>query len=188
MKGLLAILFTLIIAGCTSVNDGLKTFNEGMSSLNKTLASGLPAGQSSQTGQRRFGSSISQEQELKIKANLSIKTNDNAINQAIAESSSVIESFAKAESCINNHRDSSLELYTAPGGRMNTSYAPMMSMKYHDRSKCVTVAKLQGWSMPARNALQFEIVYVSEISGEVKKRGHEVVKQPNGEWLFTPQI
>jgi len=37
MKGLLAILFTLIIAGCTSVNDGLKTFNEGMSSLNKPL-------------------------------------------------------------------------------------------------------------------------------------------------------
>lgn len=185
MKGLFTILFTSIIAGCTSVNDGLKTFNEGMSSLNKTLASGLPA---NQTGQRRVGSAISQEQELKIKANLNIKTNDNAINQAIAESSSVIESFAKAESCINNHLDSSLELYTAPGGRMNTSYAPMMSMKYHDRSKCVTVAKLQGWFMPARNALQFEIVYVSEMSGEVKKRGHEVVKQPNGEWLFTPQI
>ena len=189
MKGTLAVSFSaLVIAGCTSVNDGLTTFNEGMASLNKTLASGLPANQTSQTGQRKFGSAISQEQELKIKENLNIKTNDNAINQAIAESSPVIENFARAESCINNHLDSSLELYTAPGGRMNTAYAPMMSMKYHDRSRCVTVAKLQGWYMPARNALQFEIVYVSEMSGEVKKRGHEVVKQPNGEWLFTPQI
>ncbi|MEO4049441.1 hypothetical protein AAFN46_20470 [Pseudomonas sp. CAU 1711] len=172
----------LMITGCASVNSGLTTFNEGMASLNKTLASGLPA------NQRRVGSFITQDQEFKIKSNLAVKTDDNSINQAIAEASSVIESFAKAESCINNHLDSSLELYTAPGGKMNTSYAPMMPMRYHDKTKCVSVAKIQGWFMPARNALQFEIVYVSENSGEVQKRGHEVVKQPNGEWLFTPQI
>nr|WP_273264915.1 hypothetical protein [Pseudomonas sp.] len=183
MKKIIAVsLSALTMAGCESVNSGLTTFNEGMSSLNKTLASGLPA------NQRKIGSSITQEQELKIKSSLATRTNDNAINQAIAEASPVIENFAKAESCINNHLDSSLEMYTAPGGKMNTSYAPMMPMRYHDRSKCVSVAKIQGWFMPAKNALQFEIVYISEISGEVQKRGHEVVKQTNGEWLFTPQI
>ncbi len=39
--------------------------------------------------------------------------------------------------------------------------------------------------MPARNALRFEVSYISDTSGEVVKGNHEVVKQPSGEWLFT---
>ena len=40
--------------------------------------------------------------------------------------------------------------------------------------------------MPSKNALQFEVIYISDNSGEVGKRWLEVVKQGNEKWLFTP--
>jgi hypothetical protein len=33
--------------------------------------------------------------------------------------------------------------------------------------------------------LRFEVVYVSDSSGESGKSYHEIQKQPNGEWLFS---
>jgi hypothetical protein len=38
--------------------------------------------------------------------------------------------------------------------------------------------------MPTLNSLRFEVVYISDTSGESGKSTHEIQKQPNGEWLF----
>ena len=59
------------------------------------------------------------------------------------------------------------------------------SMHYHNKEQCVNVARVSGWTSPSINALRFEVVYLADDSGEVVKQNNEVVKQPDGEWLFT---
>lgn len=38
--------------------------------------------------------------------------------------------------------------------------------------------------MPVKNALRFEVVYISDNSGQVEKRLYELIKQPSGERLL----
>lgn len=175
----------LSISGCTStlkdINSGLSTINNGLSAVNSTL-SGKPALQQGNSA------SLSPSQQAKIQSSLNQKTQDNNINIAISEASPVISEFIGMNSCITDYNGSTLNKFAAPGKLYpNNSYtgSPVHQMRYHDENSCASVLRVQGWQMPARNALRFEVSYISDASGEVVKGNHEVVKQPNGEWLFT---
>ena len=61
----------------------------------------------------------------------------------------------------------------------------MTKMPYHNKGTGVSVSRIHGWNAPALNALRFEVVYLAEDSGESAKTSHQVVKQPDGAWLFT---
>lgn len=61
----------------------------------------------------------------------------------------------------------------------------MTSTKYHDKSACLTVLRIQGVTAPALNALRFEVVYLAEDSGESNIQQYELVKQPDAQWLVT---
>ena len=52
----------------------------------------------------------------------------------------------------------------------------------HPDGKCVDVARVYGWKMPARNVLEFVVVYSSEISGESSKSAVKMINN-DGEWL-----
>ena len=60
------------------------------------------------------------------------------------------------------------------------SYTP-----YRTKAACLSVARVHGWKMQALNALSFEVVYLADDGGETVKTDHEVVKQPDGAWLFS---
>lgn len=62
---------------------------------------------------------------------------------------------------------------------------PMTYTKYHNKNQCLSVAKIQGWRVPALNALQFEVLYLADDSGETRKENYQIVRQPDGEWQFT---
>jgi len=175
----------LSISGCTStlkdINTGLSTINSGLSSVNSTL-SGQPA------LQQGSGASLSSTQQAKLQSTLNQKTQDKNIDTAISEASPVISEFIGMNSCITNYNGSMLNRYAAPGKRYasnNYIGAPAPQMRYHNKTSCASVLRIQDWKMPARNALRFEVSYISDTSGEVIKGNHEVVKQPSGEWLFT---
>jgi hypothetical protein len=131
---------------------------------------------------------ISIEQQEKIKSALFEKTNNESQDQAIYEASQNIYNFIRINSCIKNYSGSLLNTYAAPGKEFpshNYIGSPLPTMKYHDKSTCATVLRIQGWKMPAKNALQFEVVYISDSSGESNKRNHELIKQSSGQWLFS---
>lgn len=178
-----------LLGGCTStlqkVNEDLGQINRAMGG-NPSPSAGTAAPSISTAGKSAPGAQISREQEQTILQSLATKNSNTALNQAVAEASQNISGFIKISSCQNTYgRGSRLNIYGAPGRDFSYADGVMMSMPYHDKSRCLSVLRLQGWDMPAKNALRFEVVYVSDSSGESQKRNHELVKQPTGEWLFT---
>ncbi|MCX7113373.1 MAG: hypothetical protein NTX45_25345 [Proteobacteria bacterium] len=186
MKKILACTaIALSVSSCTStlkdINGGLSTINNGLSTVN----SGLP---SKSIPLQSNNALITPSQQVSLQSNLKQKTQDKNIDSAISEASQVIADFITINSCITGYDGSKLNRYSAPGKLYpNNNYigAPIPQMRHHNKSSCATVFQVHGWKMSARNALQFEVSYISDISGEVVKGSYEVIKQPNGEWLFT---
>ena len=130
---------------------------------------------------------ITSAQQSKITKELSKKMVQKELQTKIAEASKTIQPFLERRACIVETRAiSSLNIYAAPGTNFTYMFAPLTTMmKYHDKAQCLTVAKVQGWKSPALNALQFEVLFLADDSAETIKQNHELVKQPDGEWLFT---
>ncbi|MFN7345659.1 MAG: hypothetical protein ACK5YJ_00980 [Curvibacter sp.] len=112
---------------------------------------------------------------------------EGAVRQAVLEAKDNIANVVRLLSCqLRPEGSRAFAVYTAPGaGFANMYTAPSFRMRYHPRGECVDVVRFQGWTMPARNALQFEVVYMSKQSGESARTGHELVRQPDGLWLFN---
>lgn len=173
MKKTLALLLCVSAVGCNSTMG--------------PISQGQPQYQTT-SGKNGRLLPISPEQASKLDAAITTKTRNPQLDQAISEAGPVIADFIKANSCIGGYDGSVMNAYVAPGKTFpafNYIGAPVPVLKYHDKSRCATVLRLQGWEMPAKNALRFEVVYVSDSSGESTKSYHEVVKQSSGQWLFT---
>lgn len=131
---------------------------------------------------------ISDAQAAKIDAALQVKSPNKAIEQAVAEAAATIAPFLKEHSCLAAYNASSLNVYAAPGKTYpsnNYIGGPLPTMRKHNKGECATVVRIHGWDMPAKNALRFEVVYLSDSSGEAGKSRHELQRQASGEWLFT---
>lgn len=144
-----------------------------------------PAGAMAQS---RGLAQITQAQAAKIDSALRLDGSNKALNQAVTEAAANIGPFLKAHSCMTAYDASGLNVFAAPGKNYpNNNYikGPMPKMYKHNKASCVDVARIHGWKMAGANALRFEVVYVSELSGESGKSKHEVQKQASGERLFT---
>lgn len=123
-----------------------------------------------------------QSEITKNVADPKLRAQINLASEAIAE-------YIGRLACLNDHSGASaLNAYAAPGVNLHNRYVglrPMREMQYHDKGSCLTVSRIQGWKAPANNALQFEVVYKADDSGEIKKLNHEAVRQPDNSWLFT---
>jgi hypothetical protein len=129
---------------------------------------------------------ITTAQQNKIAKELVKKTGQKKMQTKMSEASSVIQEFLENDSCINDwSANSSRLMYFAPNSPQ--LFGPMLvgSMRYHNKQQCLTVARIGGWTSPALNAIAFSVTFQAEDSGEVVQRSHELVKQPDGEWLFT---
>lgn len=177
-KIILKTLPLMFVAGCMQT---LQQVNRDLAGINQALA---------QPSQRQAPglALMSDAQHAQIDMALSVKSRDQTLVQAIAEAAPVIKNFVKTNACITGYNGSALNAYAAPGKSYSTfgyDGAPMQLMKYHNKASCASVLRFHGWSMPARNALRFEVVYSADDSGETIKNVHELVQQPTGEWLFS---
>lgn len=122
--------------------------------------------------------------ELREKINTTIP--DNTLSLARNEAASNIENFIINFSCA---RDDAPAKYTrsliAPNASINSMLSPRMGMKYHNPNQCLLPQSIDGWNLPARNALKFKSTFISQSSGETKTVFFEMVKQTSGNWLFT---
>ncbi len=177
MKKLFIFLLPLATVGCAST----------LEQINTALAS-LPGGNQSTTS-GGFLLRMTEQQKNQLQATIvaGSKSSNPQQNQAVRDSGTTIYKFIATESCLPGYNASSLNIYAAPGKTFGDfGYnSPVQMMRYNDKSSCATVTRIHGWKMPARNALRFETVYSSDLSGESFKVEHEIVRQPSGEWLFT---
>lgn len=107
----------------------------------------------------------------------------------VKDATPAIAAFIEKYACLADFDGlNGMNVYGAPGSnlpiRLNGQW-PMHKTKYHDKTTCMSVARVNGWKAPARNALQFEVLYQADDSGETATSGHEAVRQPDGNWLFN---
>ena len=142
----------------------------------------------SPSGARRNLAPISAQQQAKIRSALAGKgLKDERAKQNLSEASETISAFLENVGCIPASDGGGLNVFAAPGHRFspNGFASPMLSTRYHDKSACLSVVRIQGVTAPALNALRFEVVYLADDSGESTIKHHELVKQPDGQWLFN---
>jgi len=135
----------------------------------------------------RGAAPISPSQQQLVHAAVHKGPHPEPIKAALAELLPVITQFVERTACINKFDGvSSLDEFAASGSSFKHSWPrmPMRAMNYHDRSQCLEVLRVHGWTMPADNALQFEVAYKAADSGEAAKTQHEMLRQPDGSWLF----
>jgi hypothetical protein len=157
-----------------------------LSTVALLLAAGL--GSMNAGAQTRGSAQISDAQAAQVDAALAFESPDEALTQAVGEAKATIAPFLKIHSCLNGYNASSLNVYAAPGKlypNNNYLYSLIPQMRGHDKSTCLKVERVHGWTMKTANTLGFEVVYVSEQTGASGKTYHEVQKQPNGAWLFS---
>jgi hypothetical protein len=133
-----------------------------------------------------FASPTAAQQQSYLQAVTKIAPNDR-IKSMIKEAAPEISAFIEKVACVTDFKAlGAMGAFAAPDANLkNYALFPMNGMKYHDKAQCLTVKRVHGWKAPANNALQFETVYVADDSGESGTTVHEVIRQPDGAWLFT---
>lgn len=111
-------------------------------------------------------------------------------NSAIAwaEASPMLQNFISTVACSDEYGMSNIGRYTTLNASQITSYyyfsGAMRSMQYHPKdTQCVSVTQIGNISAPALNALKFQVMFVSDVSGESSTRGYLITKQSDGSWL-----
>lgn len=168
------------LAGCATT---LQDVNQGLTGLNNTLAavSSAPSGAIRTRPPMINSPRMSAEQQATLLQVLQGQQGDKRIAASLREALPTIKAVLEKRAC---HSSAGTQVLTAPG-RDFASLLPMSYTPYHDRATCLSVARIHGWKMQALNALSFEVVYLADDSGETVKAEHEVVKQPDGAWLFS---
>jgi hypothetical protein len=176
MRKLILVVSAVSLIGCT----------EHLKHINQTLegVTGVRGGGSAQppSGPRLPHPTPAQIEALQNQ--LTVKNADGLVSSARQEAWPTIQRVIGFVACYPGYDgERYLGQYRAPNN--GSIWGVMASLHYHPKSQCLTVVRLDNWSMPARNALAFRAVYISEASGEGRDRTYELVKQPDGAWLFT---
>lgn len=171
MNFLISILLILFTTGC---NANLAQINQSLEKMNQVFSGNMAS------------SNINQSQEIDIM--LMSNSADQNLKVALNEAKNNIQGFLTTNACIKGYDGSLLNKYAAPGvvfASHNYIKAPIPTTKYHDKNTCMKIRDISSIKMPVKNALSFDVVYISETSGESKKFDHALVKQVNSQWLFT---
>lgn len=106
----------------------------------------------------------------------------------VKDAAAAISSYIEKLACVSDYEAARvLEEFAAPETQLRNQsmmLGPIRDSAYHDKSTCLSVLRVHGWSAPADNALRFEAVYKADDSGQTAKVAHEAVRQPDGTWLF----
>ena len=131
---------------------------------------------------------ITDAQVARIRAEIETKAPNPALARAVRSAAPTIESFLRTEGCITARNGAVLDLFAAPGrpfGGADFQGGPMSQMQYHDKTACVAVERIENWKMVSPQLLRFDVVYVGDDGEERSTRHHELMRQPQGGWLFT---
>lgn len=107
----------------------------------------------------------------------------NKIDSAMPFISDMLTGIACLEKGRLAQNNGALRLYATADSYINRFAAPADGMRYHDRSTCLDVIRIDGWRNSAVNSLKFSATFRSESSGETGARIFTIIKQPNGNWL-----
>jgi hypothetical protein len=167
------VLASLAVQGCST--QQLQGFNQQLADLNQGLAPSEnlapPMPQLTVAQQQQLLAQINQPQtKLQLRV---------AVQQAAPTIQKVLQFLACSSNINPGH------YLTQYSTRSAVYVTPISQMKYASNTQCLTVERIDGWKMPALNALSFRVLYMSPISGEGVRQQMTMIKEPSGIWLFT---
>jgi hypothetical protein len=135
---------------------------------------------------------ITAEQKEAIEAALMKNMSNERVRAMVKEAASSIIWMAEKIGCLNHDRGlSGLNELASPNFNLadyfNVRY-PMTTYsagtKYHDKSVCLSVIRFSGWKMLADNALEYQVTFKADDSGETSVITHSIIRQPDSTWTF----
>jgi hypothetical protein len=180
--------------GALSPEDAVKTHfcktiaaaESGNAPVTSNQAQPAPAAHSAAAGLNL----ITPDQQARIAKEFDKKIADAKLAAMIADAAPTIKDFISRESCLQQNKMDYAKfvnlftIYAAPEKHLYI-ISPLNQTPYHNKAACLSVARIQGWQALAKNALKFEVIYLAEDSDESARTSHEMVKQPDGTWLFN---
>lgn len=168
----------LLLSGCKTleeVNSGLEQINGALSGKpNTQTTSATPAPTSNKL--------IKSTQDISATF---VRPKDTKINAKIKQAEPSIVDLISATACDTLSPKGSLKRYWENPNTNNMYVSPTIGMNYH-KSGCVNVIRVNGWTMPAKNVVKFNVSYESPTTGEGTSRSFTAIEQDDGSWLFKP--
>lgn len=187
-KNIVIVLVICLLCGCV---EQLKELNSALENTRNTLVSSgksnLPVrSNTSVRSSEPVGSNMpemSEDQLREMHEHLSTKLNDKALLKAREEATPNIEKILPIFACYPSwdvHRY--LAAYSASDKH---EYSGLMFwMKYHPKSQCLSVTRVDNWTRTAKNAVSFRAIFVSDASAESKSVNYEMIRDTDGTWLL----
>jgi hypothetical protein len=169
-SALLPALFVTLLTGCDAT---LQKLNEDLAKVNQAL-SGKPATNTQPVpAQQSISTTNASPVVSAVQTALTIPT-DTRTKDAMEAALPIIKKILSIHACVKVDSGMlQMNFHTVPGvswdgSSMNFNDYPNSAyiVKFHDRTKCMSVKAIDGWAMPALNALQFRAVFFADDSGE----------------------
>lgn len=138
---------------------------------------------------------VAQSDTIESKPPKLVIPKDKRVAVAMEEALPTIQKVLSIHQCMKEWQSlRQLNIFAVPGLDMTQRSGVGMfsdgipnggNMKFHDRNKCVSVTTIDGWSMPALNALLFRAVYFAEDSGETINFLYMFKKVDDGSWKLS---
>ena len=126
------------------------------------------------------------QQQAQINSALTYKASNAQLKQAITEAKPVIYQFLEAASCqfgFANHIQGVAKITATEldSWTHDHYFFTLTPDDNHPKGKCLNVERINSWSMKAKNAFEFKVLFISEESGESITRNMGMRKE-DGEW------
>lgn len=137
---------------------------------------------------------VAQSETIESKPPKLVIPKDKRVAVAMEEALPTIQNVLSIHQCMKEWQSlRQLNVFAVPGldmtkrsGGMGWGYPNSKNfMQFHDRNKCVSVTTVDGWSMPALNALLFRAVYFAEDSGETVNFLYMFKRVDDGSWKLS---
>jgi hypothetical protein len=126
---------------------------------------------------------LSEVQKQQLTKQLNPKITNSQIKTMMAEASPTVEKVLAMTACF--YPGNSFGAYQSSGGNLFSFSSNPWLLKHHDSTRCVNVQRIKDWKASAKNALTFNVMYVSDESGESFEQKYEIQKQLDDVWLFN---
>jgi len=131
-------------------------------------------------------------QRQRIREAVGKRTGVEAVDREIKEAAPLITQIIELHGCWhfqpgeNNPASYPLRAFEVPGVSTwaQASVSRPMALEHHPKTSCMSVARIVGWAAPARGELNFEVVYVSDGSGEARRVQYSMIKTAGKAWLL----
>ena len=176
-KGLVITAVVMGVSGCAAAD--VQKFNHQLAEMNTAMANNAATA----------GVTLARQPNGTKKQIELVEPTDKQTSAAMEHALPTIKKVLAIYPCLQHGSAmSALNPYAVPGTDMSPYYyaasVPIMRTQYHDKNVCMSVTRLDSWTMPAMNILKFRSIFIADDSGETNNIFLLMRRMEDGQWKF----